>query len=126
MTLVNVRRNDLCVKYQKVEPPVGLYSNSPSLTGMVNQTMPMAAIFLRNKFVAWLSLLQSVHYYLNTDKETLEMNKSRSGNSALDQPPLVKIAMSVIGLVVCYMGLVFPAPDAPPISKKKDTEAKKD
>lgn len=125
MTLVNVRRDDLCVKYQKVQPPAGLYSTNPSLTGMVNQTMPMAAIFLKNKFVAWLSLLQSVHYYLNTDEESLAMNKSRSGNSALDQPPLVKIAMSIIGLAVCYMNLVFPQPDAPPVSKKKSTDDQK-
>ncbi|CAG58393.1 uncharacterized protein GVI51_D01441 [Nakaseomyces glabratus] len=119
MALNNVRRQDLCVQYKKSEPPRGIYSESQSLSGIVNQTMPMAAIFLKNKFIAWFSLIQSVHSYLNTDEETLEKNKSKTGNSALDQPPLVKVAMSLVGILVCYMNLVFPTPDAPPPSSEK-------
>ncbi|CAI7402596.1 BEM_collapsed_G0058110.mRNA.1.CDS.1 [Saccharomyces cerevisiae] len=57
MTLNNVARPDLCVSYKKIAPPKGLYSATPSISGVVNQSMPMAAIFLRNKFIAWFSLI---------------------------------------------------------------------
>lgn len=70
--------------------------------------MPMVAMFLRNKFVAWFALIQSFHYYLNADPEQAGSSNSKN---AMDQSPLVKIFLSIIGLCVCYMNIVLPQPD---------------
>ncbi|CAI4053826.1 hypothetical protein SKDZ_16G3240 [Saccharomyces kudriavzevii ZP591] len=119
MTLNNVARPDLCVSYKKIAAPKGLYSATPSISGVVNQSMPMAAIFLRNKFIAWFSLIQSVHYYLNTDEDIVAAQKEDKAASPMDQPPVIKLFMSLIGLCVCYMNLAFPQQIAPPSSKTK-------
>ncbi|CAI4830180.1 CLN_G0056280.mRNA.1.CDS.1 [Saccharomyces cerevisiae] len=124
MTLNNVARPDLCVSYKKIAPPKGLYPATPSISGVVNQSMPMAAIFLRNKFIAWFSLIQSVHYYLNTDEDIIVAYKENKAPSPMDQPPAIKLFMSLIGLCVCYMNLVFPQQIAQPSSSgsKGNTE----
>ncbi|CAI4053588.1 hypothetical protein N7582_005759 [Saccharomyces uvarum] len=120
MTLNNVARPDLCVSYKKIAPPKGLYSATPSISGVVNQSMPMAAIFLKNKFIAWFSLIQSLHFYLNTDEDIVAAQKETKSASPMDQPPAIKLLMSIIGIGVCYMNLVFPqqlAPPKPTVSK---------
>lgn len=88
-------------------PPKGLYSTLPSMSGIVNQSMPMAAIFLRNRFVAWFAVIQSVHYYLNTDEDEANAKDGKQ-SSSIEQTPIIKVAMAMVGLIVCYMNLVFP------------------
>ncbi|CAL9735250.1 hypothetical protein MOSE0_H01530 [Monosporozyma servazzii] len=104
----NVKREDLCASHKPILPPNGLYPSSPSISSIVNQSMPMAAMFLRNKFIAWFSLLQSIHSLLNTSTEQLNNNKTNNSNNVLDQSPLLKICFCIVGLVVSYLNLIFP------------------
>ncbi|CCD22675.1 uncharacterized protein NDAI_0A05200 [Naumovozyma dairenensis CBS 421] len=122
MPLNNVKRPDLCVKTQYIAPPKGLYSTLPSVSGLVNQSMPMIAMFLRNKFIAWFALIQCIHYYLNTDEEEVEKNKTKENASPLDQSPLIKVLMSTVGLITCYLNLAFPQADLPPPKKPVNVE----
>ncbi|KAI1744619.1 hypothetical protein F4680DRAFT_231837 [Xylaria scruposa] len=46
----DMRRPDLIVPYQ--EPPVGK-DDSPEFSSTLSSTMPMAAIFTRNKYIGW-------------------------------------------------------------------------
>lgn len=81
--------------------------------------MPLVAMFLRNKFIAWFALIQSVHYFFNTDPEEARA-VAASNKGAMDQPPIMKVLLSVVGLLVCYMNLVIPQPPmAPPKGKAK-------
>ncbi|KAK5959138.1 uncharacterized protein PWA37_003822 [Arxiozyma heterogenica] len=73
--------------------------------------MPMAAMFLRNKFVGWFSFIQSFHYMLNISDEQLSVlknNLANNPNNFLDQSPIFKIILCFFGLVVCYLNLIFP------------------
>lgn len=86
-----------------------MYSTSASISSVVNQSMPMAAMFLRNKFLGWFALLQSVHFLFNTSKEERSLHKSTNANpNPLDQSPLLRIVLCIIGLCVCYLNIVFP------------------
>ena len=42
----------------------------------------------------------------------------------MDQPPAIKLFMSLIGLCVCYMNLVFPQQIAQPSSSASKGETK--
>lgn len=120
LTALPLRYVTLRYRYKKIAPPKGLYSATPSISGVVNQSMPMAAIFLKNKFIAWFSLIQSLHFYLNTDEDIVAAQKETKSASPMDQPPAIKLLMSIIGIGVCYMNLVFPqqlAPPKPTVSK---------
>lgn len=81
--------------------------------------MPLVAMFLRNKFIAWFALIQSVHYYFNTDPEEAAA-ASASSKSSMDQPPLMKVLLSVVGLFVCYMNLIIPQPPIAPAKASSD------
>ncbi|AQZ14232.1 YPR063C [Zygosaccharomyces parabailii] len=118
-----VKRSDLCVSYKHVAPPKSPYAATSNITGLVNQSTPMMAMFLKNKFMAWFAVVQSFHSYLN-----FRSDDAVSGNSnSLDQSPGLRLLMSMIGLVVCYMDLVFPTPPAPtPASAPAASESPKD
>ncbi|KAK7205248.1 hypothetical protein BZA70DRAFT_279415 [Myxozyma melibiosi] len=90
------KRANLCVPYVALEAP----APSDEISGLLASTLPMVAMFLRNKLIAWSAVLVSVQSWLN------ETEASRSEAS---QPGWIKLVMSLAGLVVCYMDLLFPA-----------------
>lgn len=99
------------IRFKPILPPKELYPSTPSISGVVNQSMPMAAIFLRNKFIGWFSFIQSFHYFLTVSDEQLTLLKNNlvnNPNNFLDQSPLFKIILCLIGLLVCYLNLIFP------------------
>ncbi|SCW01269.1 LAFE_0D08856g1_1 [Lachancea fermentati] len=104
----NVKRPDLSVAYNHVKVP-SPYTAGVS-QGILSQSMPMAAMFMKNKFLAWFAVISMLHYYL-----TGEVNESASA----DQSPLLKIVMSLVSLLVCYMGLALPQPPAIPRAPPK-------
>ncbi|CAR27409.1 hypothetical protein ZYGR_0I06830 [Zygosaccharomyces rouxii] len=114
-----VKRSDLSVIYKHQAPPKSPYASSSSVSGLVNQSTPMIAMFLKNKFLAWFALIQSFYAYLNFSPEETSSNSSNPS----DQSPGLRVAMSVIGLFVCYMGLVFPQPAPASFSKAPDASA---
>ncbi|CEP60057.1 uncharacterized protein LALA0_S01e02058g [Lachancea lanzarotensis] len=99
----NCKRPDLIVDYKHVPAPKSTASSASQ--GVLAQSMPMAAMFMKNKFLAWFAMLTTVHYALNGGDE-----------ASADQGPLLKILMSAVSLGVCYMNVVFPQPG--PADKK--------
>lgn len=104
-------------------PPKGLYQANESVSGLVNQSMPMIAIFLRNKYLAWFAFIQGVHYFLNTDADAEARFRTRpKENSALDQSPSVKLLLSLVGVLMAYINVIFPQPLTPPGPTSKGSE----
>ncbi|KAG7697941.1 hypothetical protein KL930_000003 [Ogataea haglerorum] len=60
----------------------------------------MVAMFMRNKPLAWSSLLLAVQSYLNEP-----LIKAPNDDA---QPAIFKIVFAVIGVLISYMDLVFP------------------
>lgn len=75
---------------------------------MLNQSMPLAAMFLRNKLLAWFAVLQAVHYLLNTDKEQAARDAAAKDPTGLDQSPMTRMAVAVISVFICYIDFIFP------------------
>ncbi|KAH3688976.1 hypothetical protein WICPIJ_000035 [Wickerhamomyces pijperi] len=91
-----VKRDDLIVRYIHTPP-----KTEGKGSAMVSQSMPMAALFMKNKLLSWFSLLNGV---------TGCLNKLHGAPIADDQmSPLLTLAMALLGIAVCYMDLVFPS-----------------
>ncbi|CDO92426.1 unnamed protein product [Kluyveromyces dobzhanskii CBS 2104] len=102
MPLNNVRRPDLVATYNHVPAPKGLYSSSAS-QGVLSQSMPMAAMFMKNKFLAWFAVLTTWHAFLTSHPDPANPTDS----------PLMKIGMAVVAVGMNYMGLFLPGVQAP-------------
>jgi hypothetical protein len=90
-----VKREDLVVPY--IHTPLKADSGS---AGIVSQSMPMAAMFMRNKLLSWFSLISSIQSVLN------ELNGEPVAEGA--QSGVMRIGLGVLGLAVCYMELALP------------------
>ncbi|KAH3667770.1 hypothetical protein WICMUC_005302 [Wickerhamomyces mucosus] len=90
-----VKREDLVVPYVHVPPAPEAASSA-----VVSQSMPMAALFMKNKLLGWFSLLSTVQAYLNE----LHGAKPQEGSTSA----LLRLLLSVFGILVCYTDLVFP------------------
>lgn len=71
--------------------------------GMISQTLPMAAMFLRNKMLSWCAFFLAIQSYLNEP-----INKVEENDSAGSQPPLLRVLFAFISLITCYLELIFP------------------
>lgn len=60
--------------------------------------MPMAAMFLRNKILAWAALFTTIQAWLNQPKKI----KSDA------QPAGMSVILAIIGLCSCYVDLIIP------------------
>ncbi|KAK6203408.1 uncharacterized protein RJT21DRAFT_119567 [Scheffersomyces amazonensis] len=104
-------REDLVVPYRHV--PAGVRAEASSV---VSQSLPMAAMFMRNKMLSWAAVFLAVQSYLN---EPINAPKKDSDSA---QPPLLRIGFAFISLVTCYIDLIFPAAN-PAIKKAADVTA---
>ncbi|KJZ79379.1 hypothetical protein HIM_01530 [Hirsutella minnesotensis 3608] len=95
----DMRRPDLIVPYQ--EPPPT--SDKADMSSTLTSTMPMAAMFTRNKFVGWASVVFSIQSWLGEGADA-----KGSGT-----PGYFSVLMSFMALGVTYMPL-FLAPRAVP------------
>ncbi|EXJ82364.1 hypothetical protein A1O3_06177 [Capronia epimyces CBS 606.96] len=98
-TKKDMRRADLVIPYvePKEEKPTDFGSTLTS-------TMPMAAMFTRNRMLGWFSLLTSL---LNWLGETPAQRQS-SGT-----PGYLSFGMAVLAVTVTYMPLFLPPPPNP-------------
>lgn len=112
-----VKRTDLCVGYKHQLPPKSPYASATGVSGVVNQSTPMVAMFLKNKFLAWFALIQSFYAYLNF---VADESSSPNDQNPTDQSPGIRLVMSVVGLFVCYLGIVFPQPP-PPVNQTSNS-----
>ncbi|KAK6458265.1 uncharacterized protein RJT20DRAFT_30110 [Scheffersomyces xylosifermentans] len=86
------------------------YRHSPSkprgeASSMIAQSLPMAAMFMRNKMLSWSALFLAIQSYLN-EPINKPVEKDDSGTPA--QPPLLRVVFAFIALVTCYIDIIFP------------------
>ncbi|KAK9321134.1 hypothetical protein V1517DRAFT_327312 [Lipomyces orientalis] len=89
------KRANLCVPYVPME-----LKSREDVSSMMSSTLPMVAMFFRNKLIGWSALLITIQSWLN---------ETEASNSDSSQPGWLKVVMSFAGLMVCYMDLFFPA-----------------
>ncbi|KAH8589181.1 hypothetical protein B0O99DRAFT_637431 [Bisporella sp. PMI_857] len=106
-TKVDRRRPDLIVPYQAPASK----DNSSDFSGTLGSTLPMAAMFTRNKFVGWASVVFSIQSWLGEGSEA-----KSSG-----QPAYFAVGMSLMSLVVTYLPMFLPPP--PNLNRGTSTEA---
>ncbi|KAI1104007.1 hypothetical protein F4804DRAFT_308381 [Jackrogersella minutella] len=95
----DMRRSDLVVPYQ--EPPAKSGENI-EFASTLSSTLPMAAIFTRNRYIGWASVVLSIQSWLGESEET---SKSSSGT-----PGYFSVGMSVMALAVTYLPMFLPPP----------------
>ncbi|KAK2758071.1 hypothetical protein FQN54_004478 [Arachnomyces sp. PD_36] len=100
----DMRRADLAIPY--VDPPKKEGEAGDMSSTMAN-TLPMAAMFTRNRLIGWTSLVFSLQTWL---AETADQKKNAS------TPGYLSVIMSIMSVAVTYMPLFMP-PVAPKGSK---------
>ncbi|KAE8151927.1 translation initiation factor SU [Aspergillus avenaceus] len=83
----DMRRLDLAIPY--VDPPAN--KNDADMSGAMSSTMPMAAMFTRNRMIGWVSFVFSLQTWLG---ETPEQKRTAS------TPAYMSVFMSLMALVV--------------------------
>lgn len=73
---------------------------------MVAQTLPMAAMFMKNKLLSWSAFFLAIQSWLN---EPINRPADDTSLSTATQPPLLRILFSFISLATCYIEFFFPA-----------------
>lgn len=77
--------------------------------------MPMVAMFLRNKAIAWSAFFIAFQSYMNEPLISDPADQS--------QPPIMKIIFATVSVLVSYLDIVFPTMGHPPPSKASSTAA---
>ncbi|KAK3939441.1 hypothetical protein QBC46DRAFT_342532 [Diplogelasinospora grovesii] len=95
--LKDMRRADLIIPYQE-PPPKG---DSTEFQSTVSSTLPMAAIFMRNKYVGWAAVVFSIQSWLGESKETRQNTST---------PGYFSVGMSLMALIVTYLPMFLPPP----------------
>jgi len=95
-----MRRPDLIIPYQNPQPKEA----ASDISGTLGSTLPMAAMFTRNKFIGWASVVFAIQNWLG---ESQEAKKTSS------QPAYFSVGMSFMALVVTYLPMFLPPPPVP-------------
>ncbi|KAI0897425.1 hypothetical protein F4806DRAFT_400668 [Annulohypoxylon nitens] len=95
----DMRRQDLVVPYQEPGPKAG---DSAEFSSTLSSTLPMAAIFTRNRYIGWASVVISIQSYLGESEDA-----SKSSNAT---PGYFSVGMSLMALAVTYLPLFLPQP----------------
>ncbi|VBB73238.1 Putative protein of unknown function [Podospora comata] len=104
----DARRPDLIVPFQ--EP--ASKGDNPELASTLSSTLPMAAIFMRNRYVGWAAVAFSLQSWLGESEETKKSNSS---------PGYFAVGMSLMSLIVTYLPLFLPP--SPGLQHGSSTEA---
>ncbi|KAH7037403.1 uncharacterized protein B0I36DRAFT_313971 [Microdochium trichocladiopsis] len=97
-TKKDMRRPDLVVPYQA---PASKASDPADFGSTISSTLPMAAIFTRNKYLGWASLVFALQNWLGESEDT--------ANNA-STPGYFTVGMSAMSLAVTYLPLFLPQP----------------
>ncbi|KAK4041742.1 protein Asterix [Parachaetomium inaequale] len=95
----DMRQPDLIIPYQ--EPAAK--GDNVELQSTVSSTLPMAAVFLRNKYVGWAAVVFSLQSWLGESEETKKSSST---------PGYFNVGMSVVSLLVTYLPIFLPQPGA--------------
>ncbi|RDW77405.1 hypothetical protein BP6252_05458 [Coleophoma cylindrospora] len=93
----DMRRPDLVIPYQQPEPK----KDAGDISSTMGSTLPMAAMFTRNKFIGWGSVVFAIQNWLG---ESVEARKTAS------QPAIFSVGMALLALVVTYLPMFLPPP----------------
>ncbi|KAF7916046.1 uncharacterized protein EAE98_010901 [Botrytis deweyae] len=100
----DMRRGDLIIPYQA---PAA--KESPSdFGGTLGSTLPMAAMFTRNKLIGWASVLFAIQNWLGESPETRKTSS---------QPAYFSVGMSLMALVITYLPMFLPPPPGAPVAQ---------
>ncbi|KAH8754141.1 hypothetical protein F5883DRAFT_431718 [Diaporthe sp. PMI_573] len=91
------RRPDLVIPYQE---PLSKGDN-PELSSTLSQTLPMAAIFMRNRYIGWAAVVFSVQNWLGESEDSQKSNST---------PGYFSVGMSLMSLIVTYLPMFLPPP----------------
>ncbi|KAH8886727.1 hypothetical protein GQ53DRAFT_827701 [Thozetella sp. PMI_491] len=94
------RRPDLIIPYQE---PAGKGDNV-EFQSTLSSTLPMAAIFMRNKYIGWAAVVFSMQSWLG---ESEDSKKSQS------TPGYFSVGMSFMALLVTYLPMFLPPTPGP-------------
>ncbi|KAF2146193.1 uncharacterized protein K452DRAFT_283469 [Aplosporella prunicola CBS 121167] len=95
----DMRRDDLIIPYADLDKG----KPDPDFAGTMASTLPMAAIFTRNKLLGWTAVMFSLQTWL---AETPEQKKHAT------TPGYFSVGMSLMSVAVAYMPLFLPNPPA--------------
>ncbi|KAL8386948.1 hypothetical protein RB595_010276 [Gaeumannomyces hyphopodioides] len=90
-----MRRPDLIIPYQAPAPK----ADGADLQSTLASTLPMAAMFLRNRFIGWAALVFSLQSWLG---------ESEDARNTSATPGYFNVGMGLISLVTCYLPLFLP------------------
>ncbi|RFU76913.1 hypothetical protein TARUN_5326 [Trichoderma arundinaceum] len=90
---------DLVVPYQ--EPSVK--GEVTDFSSTLSSTLPMAAMFMRNKFVGWIAVVFSIQTWLGESEDSKKSNGT---------PGYFSVGMSFMALAVTYLPMFIPPPGA--------------
>ncbi|KAF2090444.1 hypothetical protein K490DRAFT_63323 [Saccharata proteae CBS 121410] len=93
----DMRRADLIIPF--VEPEKA--KSDGDISSTMASTLPMAAIFTRNKLIGWTAVVFALQAWL---AETPEQKKTST------TPGYFSVGMSLMALAVAYMPLFLPPP----------------
>ncbi|KAI9835964.1 MAG: hypothetical protein M1838_005180 [Thelocarpon superellum] len=93
----DMRREDLVIPYLESAKK----ESEGDIASTLSSTLPMAAMFTRNKLIGWTSVVLAVQGWL---AETPDQAKKSS------QPAIFSIGMAVMALAVSYVQLFLPPP----------------
>ncbi|KID70070.1 putative protein family UPF0139, partial [Metarhizium brunneum ARSEF 3297] len=91
----DMRRPDLIVPYQ--EPAAS--SDKADFSSTISSTLPMAAMFTRNRYIGWAAVVFTIQNWLGESEETTKNSST---------PGVFSVLMSVMALGVTYMPLFLP------------------
>ncbi|KAG7291774.1 hypothetical protein NEMBOFW57_001794 [Staphylotrichum longicolle] len=96
----DMRQPDLIIPYQE---PVAKGDNV-EFQSTLSSTLPMAAIFMRNKYIGWAAVVFSLQSWLGESEETKKSNST---------PGYFNVGMSLMSLAVTYLPLFLPQAGGP-------------
>ncbi|OIW31392.1 hypothetical protein CONLIGDRAFT_643370 [Coniochaeta ligniaria NRRL 30616] len=117
----DVRRPDLIIPYQ--EPAAS--GDSSDFSSTLSSTLPMAAIFMRNRYIGWAAFVFSVQSWLGESEESkknsstpgyFSVGMSRrdlGGRGTIEERLLMRTAEIVMSLAVTYLPFFLPPVPAP-------------
>lgn len=72
-------------------------------SAVVAQSLPMAAMFMRNRMLSWTAVLLAVQLWLN------EPRHKQPDDDKAQQPAILRVTFAVMSLLMCYAELVIPS-----------------
>ncbi|KAF5138186.1 hypothetical protein E5D57_001967 [Metarhizium anisopliae] len=94
-SVANVANSAIVVPYQ--EPAAS--SDKADFSSTISSTLPMAAMFTRNRYIGWAAVVFTIQNWLGESEETTKNSST---------PGVFSVLMSVMALGVTYMPLFLP------------------